>query len=160
MRHDVGCGFVSQHKRVEGLHVYLTFTIHLSLIQVSRKLSHLRFPVWPALPDNAGALLITYLQSLAQCSGPQAGPWSSDPQSAGWWDVLYVWCWVLCTQAHGHSAPQSVWQQRTGAAGQGGSLMNGCLNSPPGLTPQHATDCLWESSLPPSLPTRQLSNAY
>lgn len=37
MRRDMGCGFVSWHKGVEDLHVYLTLTIHLPLIQESRE---------------------------------------------------------------------------------------------------------------------------
>lgn len=41
MRRDVGCAFVSRHKHIEGLHVYLTLTIHLPLTQVSREWSNL-----------------------------------------------------------------------------------------------------------------------
>lgn len=114
MRHDMGCGFVSWHKHVEGLHVYLTLTIHLSLTRVSRGWSN----SVPSMTSTARKCWSTSDHLFVQCSGPQARPWSSGPLCVGWWDVLHVQCWVLCTQAYRHSAAWSVWQGDTGAAGQ------------------------------------------
>lgn len=93
------------------------------------------FPIWPALPGYAGVVLLsTCLQSLEQCSGPQAGLWSMSQ----WLPLCRVTgcaAWAVLSHLHAcqwtDRAVLSVWQRGTGAAGQGGSLRRGYLTLSP-----------------------------
>jgi len=78
--------------------------------------------------------LSTGSQSLAPCSGPQAGQGSHNQ----WLPVCRLTgCAVHVKWSPLHkcqwpdSAPQSLWQRGTGAAGQGGALVSGYLDLSP-----------------------------
>lgn len=142
VKHDVGCGFVSWDKHVERLHVYLSSP---SLILVSKET--VWFPIWP---NKEASNVIPNMASTAKlCWGSTSEHLFAEPCAvlrspgrAGEHEPVTprVWCdWMCCTpdgdspacMRWTDSAPQCVWQQGTGAAGQGGSLVSRYLDPSP-----------------------------
>lgn len=128
MRCDVGCGFVSRHKRVECFHVYLTLTIHLPLIQVSRVWSTLI----PSMTSTGRQCWSTsdhlFAEPCAMCRTLGRAMEQQPP-------VCRVMACAACAMLSPlHPGPQTQCTPGcvtvgTGAAGQGGSLMSECLNN-------------------------------